>query len=73
MGEVPVPKIATLRKAAGLTQRQLADAIGVTESSIRNLERNRNGVEQLERFVKLCAALNCDPSDLIEYQEIIPE
>ena len=62
-------KVSDLRKKAGLTQRQLADFVGVTESTIRNLENNRNGVEQMERFAKLCKALDCNPSDLFEYQE----
>lgn len=70
MGEIPVSKVADLRKQAGLTQRQLADLVGVTESTIRNLENNRNGVEQIERVVKLCHALHCDAKDLIEYQPI---
>uniref|UniRef100_A0A832H306 XRE family transcriptional regulator n=1 Tax=Oscillatoriales cyanobacterium SpSt-402 TaxID=2282168 RepID=A0A832H306_9CYAN len=70
MGEIAVSKVADLRKKSGLTQRQLADLVGVTESTIRNLENNRNGVDQIERVVKLCRALNCSPEDLIEYQAI---
>lgn len=61
-------KVAELRKQVGLTQRQLADMVGVTESTIRNLENNRNGVEQIERIVKLCRALNCSAEDLIGYE-----
>jgi DNA-binding XRE family transcriptional regulator len=49
VGDV-VSKVAELRGRAGLTQRQLADLVGVTESTIRNLERNRNGVDQIERL-----------------------
>lgn len=62
--------IAALRKQAGLTQRQLADLVGVTESTIRNLENNRNGVEQIERIVKLCRALKCSAEELIEYKSV---
>jgi transcriptional regulator with XRE-family HTH domain len=70
MGEVPVSRVAVLRDRAGLTQRALADLVGVTESTIRNLERNRNGVDQIERIVKLCKALNCSAEELIEYVEV---
>jgi transcriptional regulator with XRE-family HTH domain len=70
MGDIPVSKVGELRRKAGLTQRQLADLVGVTESTIRNLENNRNGIEQLERFAKLCRALNCSPPDLFEYQSV---
>lgn len=68
MGIMAVSRVAELRTAAGLTQRELAILVGVTETTIRNLERNRNGVEQLERVAKLCKALNCGPADLIEYK-----
>lgn len=70
MGEIPVSKIADLRRQSGLTQRQLADLVGVTESTIRNLENNRNGVDQIERVVRLCQALNCSAADLIEYRKV---
>ena len=63
-------RVGELRRNAGLTQRQLADLVGVTESTIRNLENNRNGIEQLERFAKLCKALDCLPPDLFEYQSV---
>lgn len=63
-------KVSELRKRAGLTQRQLADLVGVTESTIRNLENNRNGVEQIERVARLCRALQCRAEDLIEYRSV---
>lgn len=65
-----VSNVAQLREKAGLTQRQLAHLVGVTESTIRNLERNRNGVEQIERIVKLCRALKCDADELINYKSV---
>ena len=34
--------IAKYREAAGLTQRQLADLVGVTDQTISNLERGAN-------------------------------
>ena len=57
--------VVKLRKKVGLTQRQLADLVGVTETTIRNLERSRHGMEQIERIVRLCEALKCSPEDLI--------
>lgn len=70
MGKIAVSNVAQLREKAGLTQRQLANLVGVTESTIRNLERNRNGVEQIERIVKLCRALRCNAEELIEYKSV---
>ncbi len=67
MGEIPVSKISVLRIKKKLTQRQLADFVGVTESTVRNWERNRNGVEWFERIAKLCETLDCSPNDLFGY------
>ena len=63
-------KVAQLREKAGLTQRQLAIFVGVTESTIRNLERNRNGIEQIQRVIRLCQALNCNAEELIDCQSV---
>lgn len=62
-----VPKIRQLREEEQITQLELSQLVGVTETSIQNWERGRSGIEQIERVVKLCKALDCNPSDLIEY------
>jgi DNA-binding XRE family transcriptional regulator len=66
----PPKGIASLRQKAGLTQRQLADIVGVTETTVRNWENNRSGVEWFERVAKLCEALQCTPNDLFGYQQM---
>jgi len=69
MGEIPVSRVAELRKKLALTQRELADLVGVTETTIRNWENNRSGVEWFERIAKLCGALQCNPKELFSYIE----
>lgn len=73
MGEIPVSRVAELRKKLDLTQRELADLVGVTETTIRNWENNRSGVEWFERIAKLCGALQCNPKDLFNYVEASDE
>ena len=65
--------ISVLRKRQDLTQRQLAEQVGVTESTVRNWERDRNGVEWFERVANLCEALGCSPRDLVRYVDAAEE
>lgn len=58
-------KVKELREARGLTQRQLADFVGVDTSTIRNWESGRNGVEVLAKVMRLCQALGAGPDELV--------
>ncbi|MCU0569243.1 MAG: helix-turn-helix domain-containing protein [Oculatellaceae cyanobacterium Prado106] len=69
-----ISKIAGLRERAGLTQRELSQVIGVTETTIANWERGRSGLEWIDRLIKLCKTLDCELTDLIDYEsEAEPE
>lgn len=61
-----VIKIAELRKEKGITQHQLADALGVETATVQNWERSRTGVNMFVVISKLCKILNCKPDDLVE-------
>lgn len=58
-------KILKLRVKKGLTQKQLADFLGMTETAFANWERGRSGRKMFERFAKLCDLLECTPNDLV--------
>lgn len=60
------PRIAKLRDDAGLTQKDLAEKVGVTETTIANWESGRRGLEWMVRFKNLCEALKCEIEELIE-------
>jgi|GEM_PF-3529504 len=64
-----VSKISTLRERLGMTQQQLAVFVGVTTNTIQNWEKGTSGVDQIEKFLKLCAVLDCELQDLIAYPE----
>ncbi|MBN3893806.1 MAG: helix-turn-helix transcriptional regulator [Nostoc sp. NOS(2021)] len=62
----PKSRVASLREKVGLTQVQLAVLVGVTPNTIQNWEKE-NGLEQLERYLKLAEVFGCNVSDLVEY------
>ena len=59
--------LAKLREQAGLTQRQLADALGVTITTISNWERGAKepnlNFAQVKRVTEI---LQCSLDDLVE-------
>jgi putative transcriptional regulator len=69
MEEIYLSKIAELRKQAEMPQRQLADAVGVDPSTIRNWERNRAFIETLAKGSRLCEILECETSDLYRTED----
>lgn len=62
-------KVAELRTAKNLTQRQLADMVGVDPSTVRNWERDRGGIETWVKIARLCKALECDISELFGIED----
>ncbi|MBP3411935.1 MAG: helix-turn-helix domain-containing protein [Oscillospiraceae bacterium] len=67
-------KIKDARKAAGLTQRQLADKIGVSNTSISNWEKNLSRPDP-DTIQHLCWALNVQPNYFfsVENSTTIPD
>ena len=63
-------RIAELRDKVGLTQRELAAIVGVTETTIANWERGRRAIEFIDKLIRLCDALQCDIRELIEQPSI---
>lgn len=58
--------IEALRREKGLTQSQVAKALDVDVSTVRNWEKNREGVKMFVRVARLCELFNCQPTDLFE-------
>lgn len=55
-------KIRNARKAAGLTQRQLAQQLGVSNTSVSNWEKDLSRPDA-DLIQKLCAILQLQPND----------
>lgn len=61
-------KIREARKAAGLTQRQLADKVNVSNTSISNWEKNLSRPDP-DTIQHLCWALNVQPNYFFSVEE----
>ena len=59
-----VIRFAVSEKTAGLSQEDLAGAIGLTRTSVSNIENGRQKV-LLYTFEKILRVLNVQPSDLL--------
>lgn len=52
------------RRRAGLSQQTVADRVGLSRTSVTNIERGRQQVA-LHMFVRLAAAVGKQPADLL--------
>jgi len=58
-------KIKERRKSLNLTQYQLAEKVGLTESSISRYEAGKISTMPTSTVNKICAVLNIKPSELL--------
>lgn len=61
--------IRAMRKKAGLTQGELADAIGTTHGYVGKMERGEKRIA-LDWIHKIAEALHCRPDDLISSDDL---
>ena len=61
-------RIAELMGKHRLTKKALSDKTGIRPNTISALWNGDTKRLEVEHIDKLCAALNCQPGDLIEYQ-----
>ncbi|WXL27153.1 helix-turn-helix transcriptional regulator [Ectopseudomonas mendocina] len=47
--------------------KELAEAIGITEQNLSLLKNGKVKGFRLETLDKICAVLNCQPGDILEY------
>ena len=69
----PRSKIAKFRRQAKLTQKALAERIGVTVNTIANWENGRVDLWFIVVVGKLCEIFDCSPNDLIEHKDVDSE
>ena len=70
MDKGKITALAYYRTKAGLTGKQLADAVGISERMIRNYENPRGSTLGYAKFAvvqALANALNVNPDQLVNY------
>jgi len=62
-------KITLSRKLGELrvTQKELSESTGIRANTINDLYHNVAERVSIEQMDKICEALDCDPSEIIEY------
>ncbi|HWY19509.1 MAG TPA: helix-turn-helix transcriptional regulator [Solirubrobacteraceae bacterium] len=65
-GDPPDTRLARARLSRGVTQEELADAIGVSAPTIRRLERGEVENPKLRHLVNCAIALGVDLDDVLE-------
>ena len=52
--------------------KDLAAAIGITEANLSLLKSGKVKGIRFETLEKICHVLECQPGDILEYQQILP-
>ncbi len=68
MTEKVLNNVRELRKRAGYTQEELADAVGVSRQTIISIERGRY-VPSLALALKIARYFECSTDDMFELKE----
>lgn len=61
--------IAASRKAQSLTQRQLADKLGISDKTVSKWERGK-GLPEVSLMLPLCASLGITVNDLLSGERV---
>ena len=61
--------IAQKRKAAGYTQRRLADILGISDKTVSKWERG-NGMPEVSLMLPLCRALHINVNELLSGEDV---
>lgn len=71
-GEVFGQRLRELRQKCGVTQHQLAQAAGLTDAYVSNME-NGFAVPSLTTVLRLAVALRCKVTELVSVFDRVPD
>ena len=67
--------LQAIRKAKGLTQKELAERINITKQAIQSYEQGWRNINKAEFSIllKLCNTLECKLTDILDDEETLIE
>ncbi|MBO8154787.1 LexA family transcriptional regulator [Thermovirga sp.] len=65
-------KIRALRQARGMTQKELASLVGISQNYLSQIETGHRRID-VNKLLLIAQALNCKPEDIIKDQSIEPD
>lgn len=63
------PKINVLRKAKGITQKELANKTGIDQGNISKFDKRSSDMYDIRHLIALMDAMDCDLYDLFDIKE----
>ena len=52
-----------------MSLNELADAVGITNVNLSKIKNNKVNAIRFSTLTGICQALNCDPGDILKYEE----
>lgn len=62
-------KLDKVMKERGVKLKDLAVKIGLTDANLSNIKTGKISAIRFSTLNSLCKELNCQPADILEYQE----
>jgi hypothetical protein len=67
MGEIVI-NLDKILKDRGMTSKELADKIKITEANLSIFKTGKAKGLRFETLANICKELNCQPGDILEYK-----
>lgn len=65
-----VPRINYVRKAKGITQKQLSEITGIDQGNISKYDKRSSYMFDIRHLIALMDAMDCDLHDLFDIKKI---
>ena len=52
-----------------MSLNELADAVGITNVNLSKIKNNKVNAIRFSTLTGICQALNCEPGDILKYEE----